>query len=155
MARRPETGATGHRTSEDASRQGVPSAHPNRVRRLRPPPPREATLANLLFTLELQRRLAASHSPVHALAAHPCWANTNLQGHDGGALSRVIMRVVAQDNKTGALPTLYAAVQDLPGASYVGPDGFGEARGPRPWSAAPRRPATRRRPGTCGWSPRN
>ncbi|MFD3605614.1 oxidoreductase, partial [Streptomyces sp. NPDC058656] len=28
-----------------------------------------------------------------------------------------------------ALPYLYAAVQDLPGASYVGPDGFGEMRG--------------------------
>jgi hypothetical protein len=29
----------------------------------------------------------------------------------------------------GALPTLYAATQDLPGGSYVGPDGIGEMRG--------------------------
>lgn len=32
-------------------------------------------------------------------------------------------------DRAGALPTLYAAVQDLPGASYVGPDGFAETRG--------------------------
>ena len=29
----------------------------------------------------------------------------------------------------GALPTLFAATQDLPGDSYVGPDGLGEQRG--------------------------
>ncbi|MGW7048326.1 oxidoreductase [Streptomyces avermitilis] len=93
----------------------------------------QSKLANLLFTLELQRRLAEAGSPVRALAAHPGWAATNLQSHDGSALRRALMRVgnrfVAQDNRAGALPTLYAAVQDLPGASYVGPDGFGEMRG--------------------------
>jgi NAD(P)-dependent dehydrogenase (short-subunit alcohol dehydrogenase family) len=93
----------------------------------------QSKLANLLFTLELQRRLAESGSSVRALAAHPGWAATNLQSHDGSALRRAFMRVgnrfVAQDNKAGALPTLYAAVQDLPGASYVGPDGLGEMRG--------------------------
>ncbi|MGW2240585.1 oxidoreductase, partial [Streptomyces sp. NPDC001759] len=68
-----------------------------------------------------------------ALAAHPGWAATNLQSHDGSVLRRVLMQVgnrfLAQDSKSGALPTLYAAVQDLPGASYVGPDGLGEMRG--------------------------
>jgi hypothetical protein len=38
-------------------------------------------------------------------------------------------RVLAQDDEGGALPTLYAATQDLPGASYVGPSGMGELRG--------------------------
>ena len=38
-------------------------------------------------------------------------------------------RIVAQDDAHGAWPTLYAATQDLPGASYVGPDGFQEMRG--------------------------
>ncbi|MFJ9116731.1 oxidoreductase [Streptomyces sp. NPDC102394] len=93
----------------------------------------QSKLANLLFTLELQRRLEAAGSSVRALAAHPGWAATNLQSHDGSALRRVAMRVgnrfIAQDNRAGALPTLYAAVQDLPGASYVGPDGLGEMRG--------------------------
>ncbi|TQJ86127.1 oxidoreductase [Streptomyces sp. SLBN-31] len=93
----------------------------------------QSKLANLLFTLELQRRLEASGSSMRALAAHPGWAATNLQSHDGSAVRRLLMRFgnrfVAQDNKAGALPTLYAAVQDLPGASYVGPDGLGEMRG--------------------------
>ncbi|MFF4908271.1 oxidoreductase [Streptomyces sp. NPDC001260] len=93
----------------------------------------QSKLANLLFTLELQRRLETSGSSVRALAAHPGWAATNLQSHDGSVLRRVLMQVgnrfLAQDSKAGALPTLYAAVQDLPGASYVGPDGLGEMRG--------------------------
>ncbi|WP_328430950.1 MULTISPECIES: oxidoreductase [unclassified Streptomyces] len=93
----------------------------------------QSKLANLLFTLELQRRLAESGSSVRALAAHPGYAATSLQSHDGSALRRALMqmtnRFVAQDSKAGALPTLYAAVQDLPGASYVGPDGLGEMRG--------------------------
>ena len=39
-------------------------------------------------------------------------------------------KVLAQSAEMGALPTLYAAtVKDLPGGSYVGPDGVGEQRG--------------------------
>ena len=38
-------------------------------------------------------------------------------------------KVLAQSDAMGALPTLYAATQDLPGGSYVGPDGFQEQRG--------------------------
>jgi NAD(P)-dependent dehydrogenase (short-subunit alcohol dehydrogenase family) len=90
-------------------------------------------LANLLFTLELQRRLSAAGSPVRALAAHPGLAATNLQSHDASLLRtlfyRLVNRLIAQDGEAGALPTLYAAVQDLPGASYVGPDGMFEMRG--------------------------
>lgn len=93
----------------------------------------QSKLANLLFTLELQRRLTASGSSVRALAAHPGYSATNLQSHAASALARVFMRVgnavFAQDDRAGALPTLYAATQDLPGASYVGPDGLGEMRG--------------------------
>lgn len=93
----------------------------------------QSKLANLLFILELQRRLTAVGSPVRALAAHPGYAATNLQGHDANGFRRALMwvgnRVVAQDSKSGALPTLYAATQDLPGASYLGPDGFAELRG--------------------------
>lgn len=93
----------------------------------------QSKLANLLFTLELQRRLTEAGSPVRALAAHPGYAATNLQSHAGSPVMRAFMRignrVFAQDDKAGALPTLYAATQDLPGASYVGPDGLGEMRG--------------------------
>lgn len=93
----------------------------------------QSKLANLLFTLELQRRLTESGSPVRALAAHPGWAATNLQGRVSNPFARVAMtvgnRFLAQDDRAGALPTLYAATRDLPGASYVGPSGLAEMRG--------------------------
>jgi hypothetical protein len=38
-------------------------------------------------------------------------------------------RVFAQDEDGGALPTLYAAVVDVPGDSFAGPGGFLEQRG--------------------------
>ena len=93
----------------------------------------QSKLANLLFTLELQRRLDEVGSAVRAQAAHPGYANTNLQGHTGSGLQHRIMwvtnRLIAQSDAMGALPTLYAATQDLPGASYVGPRGFRGQRG--------------------------
>ncbi|MDT9701333.1 oxidoreductase [Streptomyces sp. P17] len=93
----------------------------------------QSKLANLLFTLELQRRLTESGSRVRALAAHPGYSATNLQSHAASPLDRVGMRFgnrfLAQSDRAGALPTLYAATQDLPGAGYVGPDGWGEWRG--------------------------
>ena len=93
----------------------------------------QSKLANLLFTLELQRRLTAAGSPVRALAAHPGWAATNLQGRTGSWVAdRAAMlgnRLFAQSDERGALPTLAAATRDLPGGSYLGPDGFQELRG--------------------------
>ncbi|MFD5798447.1 oxidoreductase [Streptomyces diastatochromogenes] len=93
----------------------------------------QSKLANLLFTLELQRRLTEAGSSVRALAAHPGYAATNLQSHAANPLARIGMvfgnKFLAQDDRSGALPTLYAASQDLPGAAYVGPDGLGEMRG--------------------------
>jgi NAD(P)-dependent dehydrogenase (short-subunit alcohol dehydrogenase family) len=93
----------------------------------------QSKLANLLFTLELQRRLAEAGSAVRALAAHPGYAATNLQSHTENPIQNWVMeignRVIAQSQDMGALPALYAATQDLPGASYVGPDGIAEQRG--------------------------
>jgi NAD(P)-dependent dehydrogenase (short-subunit alcohol dehydrogenase family) len=93
----------------------------------------QSKLANLLFTLDLDRRLVGAGSPVRALAAHPGYAATNLQLRTGSILQTSLMavtnRLFAQSDAMGALPTLYAATQDLPGGSYVGPDGTGERRG--------------------------
>jgi hypothetical protein len=90
-------------------------------------------LTNLLFTSELQRRLSAAGSTVLATAAHPGYAATNLQFHSGrrslDLLSKVGNRLLAQDEDGGALPTLYAALEDIPGDSYAGPGGFMEQRG--------------------------
>ncbi|PRY47878.1 NAD(P)-dependent dehydrogenase (short-subunit alcohol dehydrogenase family) [Geodermatophilus tzadiensis] len=93
----------------------------------------QSKLANLLFTLELQRRLTAAGSPVRAMAAHPGWSATNLQGRTENRVKDVAMalgnRVVAQSAEQGALPTLFVATADLPGGSYAGPDGPVEVRG--------------------------
>jgi NAD(P)-dependent dehydrogenase (short-subunit alcohol dehydrogenase family) len=93
----------------------------------------QSKLSNLLFVLELQRRLTDAGSKVRALAAHPGYARTNLQGRTGNRIQHALMmvtnRVIAQSDEQGAWPTLYAATQDLPGAAYVGPDGFQEGRG--------------------------
>jgi NAD(P)-dependent dehydrogenase (short-subunit alcohol dehydrogenase family) len=93
----------------------------------------QSKLANLLFTLELERRLTAAGSPVRALAAHPGYSATNLQSHYGNPVvdrfMAVLNRVIGQSAAMGALPTVYAVTQDLPGASYVGPDGRNELRG--------------------------
>jgi NAD(P)-dependent dehydrogenase (short-subunit alcohol dehydrogenase family) len=93
----------------------------------------QSKLANLLFTAELQRRLGAAGSSVRATAAHPGYSATHLQGNTGSRVQGLAMafgnRVFAQPDAMGALPTLYAATQDLPGGSYVGPDGIGEMRG--------------------------
>jgi NAD(P)-dependent dehydrogenase (short-subunit alcohol dehydrogenase family) len=94
-------------------------------------------LANLLFALELQRRLTAAGSSVRALAAHPGYAATNLQGKSGHKIGDLIVRgagnrLIAQSAAQGALPTLRAATDDLPGGSYLGPDGRREQRGRHP-----------------------
>jgi NAD(P)-dependent dehydrogenase (short-subunit alcohol dehydrogenase family) len=93
----------------------------------------QSKLANLLFTAELQRRLSAVGSAVLAMAAHPGYAATNLQFHSQHRShdlnSHVGNRLLAQDERGGALPTLYAAVADVPGNSFAGPGGFLEQRG--------------------------
>jgi len=93
----------------------------------------QSKLANLLFLSELQRRLDAAGSGVRATGAHPGYAATKLQSHTENIVQSAFMAVgnlvFAQSDEMGALPTLYAATQDLPGDTYVGPDGLGEGRG--------------------------
>jgi NAD(P)-dependent dehydrogenase (short-subunit alcohol dehydrogenase family) len=93
----------------------------------------QSKLANLLFTSELQRRLIAAGSPILAMAAHPGYAATNLQGKSANPLLNLLAAIgnhtVAQNEHDGALPTIYAAVADIPGDSYVGPGGLLEMRG--------------------------
>lgn len=84
----------------------------------------QSKLANLLFTSELQRRLNAVGSPLRALAAHPGYSHTNLQGHSGQRVGDALMAFgnrLATDADFGARQTLYAASQDLPGDTFVGP----------------------------------
>ncbi|HWE31919.1 MAG TPA: oxidoreductase [Solirubrobacteraceae bacterium] len=94
----------------------------------------QSKLANLLFAFELQRRAVAAGWNLLSVAAHPGYAATNLQSAGpAGRVERMTMvvtnRLVAQSAEMGALPTLYAAVADLPGGSFVGPNGFMGLRG--------------------------
>jgi NAD(P)-dependent dehydrogenase (short-subunit alcohol dehydrogenase family) len=92
----------------------------------------QAKLANLLFTYELQRRLAP-HGSTIAAAAHPGGSNTEL-GRYTPALARPAVDLffsrIAQDPAMGALPTLRAATDPaVLGGQYYGPDGLGQTRG--------------------------
>jgi NAD(P)-dependent dehydrogenase (short-subunit alcohol dehydrogenase family) len=97
----------------------------------------QSKLADSIFALELQRRLAAIGSPVIATSAHPGYAITNLQTSGPGTgfsvlsmLTSLLKPIASQDAAHGALPTLYAAVapEATPGG-YYGPDGIFELKG--------------------------
>ncbi|HET9778332.1 MAG TPA: oxidoreductase, partial [Propionibacteriaceae bacterium] len=72
----------------------------------------QSKLANLLFTLELQRRLTAAGSAVRAIAAHPGYAATNLQFRSesrfADRMMKISNRLFAQTDEAGARPTLFA-----------------------------------------------
>ncbi|KRC31716.1 oxidoreductase [Oerskovia sp. Root22] len=94
----------------------------------------QSKLANLLFTAELQRRLVGVGSPVVATAAHPGWASTGFRITSGhkilDALAAMGTPLLAHGPDGGSLPTLLAAVGDVPGGSFVGPSRLGGVRGP-------------------------
>jgi NAD(P)-dependent dehydrogenase (short-subunit alcohol dehydrogenase family) len=102
----------------------------------------QSKLANLMFALELDRRLRAAGSTVKSLAAHPGYSATNLQFAGPPAVDAALMRVgnklFAQSDEMGALPTLYAATEPgLEGGTFCGPDGVMESRGhPKPVAAS-------------------
>ena len=85
-------------------------------------------LAALLYTFELQRRLAAAGAPIIATAAHPGYAATNTDL--GGFFMRLATRLFAQPAHQGAWPALYAATaSDVRGGEYFGPGGYKELGG--------------------------
>ena len=98
----------------------------------------QSKLANLLFSLELQRRLDREGHALIATAAHPGWTSTDLQRHSGffGFFSPIFGMATNQ----GALPILYAATApEAEAGGYYGPDGFLEMRGyPAPAQIPPR-----------------
>jgi NAD(P)-dependent dehydrogenase (short-subunit alcohol dehydrogenase family) len=92
----------------------------------------QAKLANLLFTYELQRRLAPRGTTI-AAAAHPGMSDTELMRNMPAPLISAFERVaplIAQDAAIGSLPTLRAATDPaVLGGQYYGPDGLGQTRG--------------------------
>jgi NAD(P)-dependent dehydrogenase (short-subunit alcohol dehydrogenase family) len=91
----------------------------------------QAKLANLLFTYELQRRLAARETTI-AAAAHPGGSRTELTRNLPPlvAAATSVVEPLFQDAAMGSLPTLRAATDPgVLGGQYFGPDGFGQLRG--------------------------
>jgi NAD(P)-dependent dehydrogenase (short-subunit alcohol dehydrogenase family) len=94
----------------------------------------QSKFANVLFGLELDRRLRAAASPARSLLAHPGYAATNLQstGPTGtlAFLMRLGNRFFAQSMEMGALPQLYAATDPAArSGEFYGPSGPGEQKG--------------------------
>ncbi len=98
----------------------------------------QSKLANQLFTLELDRRLARHGADVISVAAHPGYAATNLQmvapQMEGSAFTERVLRlgntVLAQSAAAGALPSLYAATSPaVGGGQFFGPDRLFGMRG--------------------------
>ena len=100
----------------------------------------QSKLANLMYGLELQRRLEARGSRVTSITCHPGYAATNLQssgvGMDGGSiflrwLYKLSNRTVAQTATEGAYPLCLAAADpNARAGAYYGPTGLMNARGP-------------------------
>jgi len=94
----------------------------------------QSKFANVLFALELDRRVRAAGIPVRSLLAHPGWAATNLQTSAPTGVVKQLMRIgnrlLAQSAAIGALSQLYAAVDPAAESGrFYGPDGLGELRG--------------------------
>lgn len=98
----------------------------------------ESKLANLLFMLELGRRVKANGLGVESVGAHPGYAATNLTAAGpslgGNRLSSMgmhqITRIIAQPASMGAWPLLMAATDEsLTGAEYAGPSQLRQMRG--------------------------
>ena len=100
----------------------------------------QAKLANLVFAMELNRRLAAREAGAISLAAHPGLTRTNLQvaglsmqpkDRLQARLMRTIRDVFFQDVTLGALPQLLAATApEARGGEVYGPQGFLQMAGP-------------------------
>lgn len=98
----------------------------------------QSKLANLLFAFELDRRLRGKQESIASLAAHPGYADTDLQSVGprvtGNRFMAGIMRLgnsmLAQSAEQGALPTLRAATDPTAASGqYYGPRGLMESRG--------------------------
>jgi NAD(P)-dependent dehydrogenase (short-subunit alcohol dehydrogenase family) len=98
-------------------------------------------LANLMFALELDRRLRKASVGTLSVAAHPGYSATNIV-YGGGAGQQSLMRslwnlmarignaLLAQPADRGALPSLYAATApEVNSGDYIGPDGLIEFSG--------------------------
>jgi len=99
----------------------------------------QSKLANLVFALELARRLEAAHSTVISTAAHPGAAATDLQRYTS-FLRYVSNPLFAARAADGARATLRAATDaHVRNGSYWGPSGLFEMKGAPSQAYIPKR----------------
>jgi NAD(P)-dependent dehydrogenase (short-subunit alcohol dehydrogenase family) len=92
----------------------------------------QSKLANVIFALELQRRINATNGHVLAIAAQPGANKTDLSRYmDEAAYAAALERIgTLMEPWQGALPSLYAAVDSRAvGGALYGPDKDGGYRG--------------------------
>lgn len=86
---------------------------------------RQSKLANLLFTFELSRKLEVIVSPTKAIAVHPGLAKTGWADNNFGGFMRFLGKIMSlsyQSASMGALPALYAAIdEDAKNGGFYGP----------------------------------
>ena len=84
----------------------------------------QSKLANVMFSLELERRLAASSSPVRAVAAHPGYAATEVGSHTGTWFDKLFgfgKRVLQRTPEQGAESLVRAASDPAVRGGFIGP----------------------------------
>jgi len=86
----------------------------------------QSKVADLIFALELQRRLERNGLNSISVAAHPGISKTELLRTDKPEMINTVPHMSANQ---GALSTLFAATEPLQGGEYIGPDGDGEMTG--------------------------
>jgi NAD(P)-dependent dehydrogenase (short-subunit alcohol dehydrogenase family) len=98
---------------------------------------RRTKFGNLLFGFELHRRLSRANAPAMSIVVHPGVSNTNLFAAGPGTgkgieaiMAPLVIRVIAQSDAQGALPTLYGATSpDAKSGHFYGPNGLRQMRG--------------------------
>lgn len=95
----------------------------------------QSKLANLMYGLELARRLDDAGSEVISVSAHPGYSATNLQSTGPTGLFKAVYKIsnklMAQSAADGAVPEVLAAAgNEARNGAYYGPTRFGDMRGP-------------------------
>jgi len=94
----------------------------------------QSKLANLMFAIELDRRLKSAGRNIRSVAAHPGYTETDLQRHSspfgGWLMSKILAPFLAHPMADGAMPTLMAAYwSGAKGGDYFGPRDAWELKG--------------------------
>lgn len=115
----------------------------------------QSKLANLMFSLELDRLTRAAGLPLHVRAAHPGWSTSSIITNSAAfgltqaplrrlaarvqdRFGNLVFRLMGQDVASGALPILHAATGEAArDGGYYGPQGKGERSGPPGPAAMP------------------